>query len=367
MPKLIQRNSGYGGFFFRDPQINGDGKLQDWAFNTLVNRVIEQRQRNARFGLSTDKTTVENQVDEYNALRCLALGPTVAGQYVTSSGPITVHSPPPSSPGSVRPQPQIASANGAVGRYLSARVEGKKLSAAELIASAGNPKLAIAYIYPLGGSGEWRQKAAAFVQSYLQHEPGLDHDTVIVCNGSPCTDDTRALFSLLPGLKFLEHDNSGWDIGGFQAAARAHPCDLMVFFGATAYFRGPGWLVRMLEARTELGDSLFGATGNQGNLSVKVHPHIRTTAFWCSPKLMNSYPQNVSGQGQGGDRYAAEHGVNCLTNWAFRHKKQPWVVGWTCAAPVQDCDSIPETFHQGTQSNLLVGDRLTGPPYYPHA
>jgi hypothetical protein len=43
---------------------------------------------------------------------------------------------------------------------------------------------------------------------------------------------------------------------------------------------------------------------------------------------------------------------------------QAIVVGWDCTRSLYECDSMPGGFHNGTQHNLLIGDRLTEPPYW---
>jgi hypothetical protein len=228
-------------------------------------------------------------------------------------------------------------------------------------------RAAIVYIFPQNGHDGWVTKAVEFVQSYQRHPPGLDHDTIIVCNGAPATQPSKDLFAALPNLTFLDHDNSGWDIGGFQAAARQSSADLMVFFGSHTYFRRAGWLARMQEVAENLGDTLYGATGNQGNAhhGGGVHPHVRTTAFWCRPGLFSAYPLRVTQASTGGQRYEAEHGKDCLSNWVKSQGRQPWIVGWDAVFPLDQCDSLPNGYHKGNQENLLVGDRLCCPPYYP--
>jgi hypothetical protein len=226
------------------------------------------------------------------------------------------------------------------------------------------PKIICVYVYPNGGAGEYRQRGAQFAASHSEKLPGIPHETLVVCNGVGVNDDTRELFARLPQCSFIDHDNSGWDIGGFLLAARTVPCDLMVFFGSHTYFRKPGWLARMLEIYLERGVALYGCTGNQGDLRVGVHPHIRTTGFWCPPSLLAAYPHPVTSTGGGGQRYQFEHGQNCLTNWVKGLGMVPWVVGWNDVKHVDVCDSMPNGYHQGDQSNLLVGDRLTAPPYY---
>lgn len=223
-------------------------------------------------------------------------------------------------------------------------------------------KIVIVYIYPIDGAGGFRDKAAQFVNTYQQYPPDLEHATVVICNGAPVTSDAMTLFAPMPGCSFRQHDNSGMDIGGYQLAARTAACDLMVFFGAHTYFKKPGWLVKMRDAFLTGGDTLYGATGNQGDMRFNVYPHVRTTAFWCSPNLINRHPLRASHNGL---RYEYEHGASGLTTWLIRQcGGQPWIVAWDGMYPLTQCDSIPNGFHQGNQSNVLVGDRLTAPPYY---
>ena len=164
------------------------------------------------------------------------------------------------------------------------------------------PKITVVYCYPLNGHQGFSSKALEFSVSYTKNPPGLDHDTIVVCNGNPATQPSKDLFNALPRVTFLDHDNSGWDIGAFQAAARQSNADLMVFFGAHTYFRRPGWLARMNEVYEQFGNTLYGATGNQGEVRFNVWPHVRTTAFWCSPALFAKYPHSVTTQGGGGER-----------------------------------------------------------------
>lgn len=222
-------------------------------------------------------------------------------------------------------------------------------------------KVAITYIYPNAGAGDYFDLAVRFLDSYGKFPPGMDHDSIIVCNGQPATDETRFYFGSLPNLTCLDHDGSGYDIGGFQMAARTVPCDLMVFFGSTAYLNHPNWLFRMVESFNSHGDTIYGAMGNQGAQHAWVYPHIRTTGFWLSPALFNRYPIQVTRPEQ---RYEFEHGATGLTTWAIQQGKQPWVIAGDTDWVLGACDNIPNGYHRGDQSNLLAGDRLTLPPYY---
>lgn len=225
-------------------------------------------------------------------------------------------------------------------------------------------KIAMVYCYPLNGNQNFAPIAANFVASYVRCPPGLKHDTIVVCNGEPASDTSKALFNPIPNCTFIDHDNSGWDIGAFQLAAQNADCEMMVFCGAHTYFRKPNWMMRMREVFEMFGDTLYGSTGNQGDIGFGVYPHVRTTGFWCSPTLMRQYPVKVTQGGAGGQRYEMEHGSNCMTNWIIRAGKKALIVGWNSVHEVSDCNSMINGFHNGDQSNVLVGDRLTAPPYY---
>ena len=227
-------------------------------------------------------------------------------------------------------------------------------------------KVVIVYVFPNGGKGGFMEKAEKFIQTYHQFPPGMAHETAVVCNGSPVSAREMEIFAPLSPVTFLNHDNTGWDIGGFQAAAKTIDCDMMVFFGAHTYFRRSGWLARMHQIFQQLGPNLYGCTGNQGHLAVGVHPHVRTTAFWCPPSWMNEYPHSIKTMGGGGSRYEFEHGASCFTNWIKSRGLMPGIVGWDCVYPVDGCDAMTNGFHRGDQSNVLVGDRMTCPPYFAH-
>lgn len=221
-------------------------------------------------------------------------------------------------------------------------------------------KIAIVYVFaPVGGEG-YINYAMRFLDSYYKHPPGLAHETIIVLNGTKVTSEIACLFSSLPRCHFLEHDNSGYDIGAFQFAARSVSCDMMVFFGASTFFKREGWLIRMADAFQKHGQAVYGAMGNRGDLDVKVWPHLRTTAFWCSPELMNAYPTVVKRPEQ---RHPFEHGKDNFTEWVRRQGLKAWVVTWGRELLWKEWDDDPEGYGRGSQSNLLAGDRMCEYPY----
>jgi hypothetical protein len=213
----------------------------------------------------------------------------------------------------------------------------------------------VVYIHPVG----YDHYAERFVASYLQHPPLVEHHTTVVCNGEPPSLQMRGLFSILPEVHYIEHDNSGWDIGGYQAAARQSSSDIIVFFGATSFVCSDGWLLRMITAFQNHGKAQYGCMANRGNKDCKVWPHLRTTGFWTSPELFNRYPIHVT---QPEQRYPFEHGENCFSEWCKRQGLRNWLVTTTGDWMVE---SYPSEVDREIRTQLLSGDRLVDSVFWP--
>lgn len=225
-------------------------------------------------------------------------------------------------------------------------------------------KIVVVYVYAALAGAQYEDYAFRFLKNYNEFPPGLDHDTVVVLNGVRKSSELACLFSPLRNCRLLEHDNSGYDIGSFQRVAREVPADLMVFFGASTFFTRSGWMIRMATAFNQHGNAQYGAMGNRGNQQVGVWPHIRTTAFWMDPKLMNAYPIKVN---QPAQRHPFEHGKDCFTEWVSKIGLKSWVITWYNDLLWAGWDSDPNGFHKGNQSALLAGDHICERPYYPPA
>lgn len=220
--------------------------------------------------------------------------------------------------------------------------------------------ISVVYIYPANAGEKYTQYALRFIQSYNDNPPAVDHQTIVVLNAATVTTEIECMFSSLRNVTFLERDGSAMDIGGYQDAALRFPCDIMAFFGSSTYFKGPGWLLRMYQAYLKHGPALYGSMGNRGN-SNGVHPHLRTTGFWCAPSVVNEHPNRVTRNDQ---RYPYEHGPNCLTSWVKSQGLRPYVVTWDSEYLEPQWDEIQNGFHRGDQSALLCGDRLTENPFF---
>lgn len=215
----------------------------------------------------------------------------------------------------------------------------------------------VLYIYPVFG-GKHDFLAKRFADSYAKYFPEVAHKLVVVANGGEPSAVMRETFANI-NCDWITHDDTGWDIGAYRKAARVIPCDLMVFMGGTAFVLGRGWLERMIEAFKKHGpENLYGSTASHG-----VTPHIRTTGFFCDPKLVNAYPFPPTTSEQK-SRYGFEHGDNSLTQWVLKRGGKALMITWTQEVEKEGWDLIPNGFQRGTQGALIVGDRLTEPPYH---
>lgn len=223
--------------------------------------------------------------------------------------------------------------------------------------------IAVVYICPTENHGaHHRVYASRFAESYHKHPAGYPHQLVVVSNGGPPSRDTRSIFDHL-NAGYSVHDDSGKDIGAYQFAAETVPCDLMVFCGGSTYIRGPNWLGRVEASFRRHGNGLYGVMANTGNVQCQVYPHIRTTGFWMPPALLNRYPERVKTDER---RYPFEHGQYGLTQWVRSQGLPALVVTWQREYHPGQWVPIPNGFHNGDQSELIFGDRLTEPPFYPH-
>lgn len=180
-------------------------------------------------------------------------------------------------------------------------------------------RVAVVYCFPQVKAATYYPLARRFGDTWRRFPPGSEpHTLYVIGNVAPVPAGSRGLFP--PGAQFLVHDNSGWDIGAFQLAAERIPCDLLVCFGAPVHFHRTGWLDRMVAAYLNQGPALFGCWG----VPFRDFWHIRTTAFWFPPQLLQAYPRVVGSTRPA--RYDFEHGPNNFTLFAQKNGLEPLMI-----------------------------------------
>jgi hypothetical protein len=224
-------------------------------------------------------------------------------------------------------------------------------------------KITLVYNFPAFGQHH-DSCALRFVRTYAAFPPGIEHEVVVISNGGPVTSIMRDIIEKeghFPNLRWFERSNEGKDLGGFQEVSEKVPADWFVFFGGSIFFWKAGWLKRIAESIEACGETLYGTMAGGSNLSQAVYPHIRTTGFWTTPKIMNAYPHKAKCDN---DRYEMEHRENCLTMWAEKNGFIPKVVTWDAIYDIPQWVSIKDGFHISDQSGLLFKDRLCESPWH---
>lgn len=203
--------------------------------------------------------------------------------------------------------------------------------------------VALAYVFPNNFATEYQDAARKFVQSYLTHPPGdATHSLHVLVNGSPISEMELDLFDgVVP--EFFQWNNLGKDIGAFHAFSRQCTADLLVCFGAHIRFWKAGWLDRITDQYLKTGPGLSGAWGGPAPT-----PHIRTTAFWFPPEILNSYHTITDNS----NRYQFEHGERSIAAWAKELGFPRTVVTWS--------GIIEEPWNQApSKDDILIRDQHT--------
>lgn len=208
-------------------------------------------------------------------------------------------------------------------------------------------RIVIAYCYPMVNTPKHFTLATRFADTWKKFPPTIPHELHVICSGATATDQDKAPFNGI-AVTWHTYNNVGWDIGAFQWISEKVPCDMLVCMGAYCHFHRSGWLERMVEVYIEHGPNYYGT---RGYFYPPSH-HIRTTVFWMSPHLLNSYPEWVTSDRS--SRYKFEHGHGSMTEWVEKAGMQALGVTWD---GVYGPDKWPDCF--GPDESALVFDQWT--------
>lgn len=195
------------------------------------------------------------------------------------------------------------------------------------------------------------QMAHNYLTSIINHPAGCEHRNLVICQGHEPEPLFRDLFKqYLPNCEFFLHDDSGLDIGGYQAAARAVKTPIMLCMGGSTTVRRAGWMARMVEAWAKHGVGFYGSLSSN-----QMRPHFNTTGFWCAPGMLIDYHTKVVSNPQ---RYEFEHGANSCW-WNVNQMGFPTkLVTWCGEYDWWDFRKPPNISCRGDQSNCLTYFRI---------
>lgn len=208
-------------------------------------------------------------------------------------------------------------------------------------------KICLCYVCVSNGN-KTTDLAVRFVTTYHAFPPGVEHDTLILCNGGPLKTEHALLFSGMNAKMFPRQNDGGWDISAYIDAARG-PCsqyDAMLCCGESIYFHRKGWLSRFVDAWERSGVGMYGSLSS--NL---VRGHLNTTGFLSSPSLIGGYPKTVNDKKS---RYEFEHGQQALWRTIYRRGLPVRLVTWDGEYDPHQWRMPKNILWRGDQSNCLM-------------
>jgi hypothetical protein len=210
------------------------------------------------------------------------------------------------------------------------------------------PSINVGYIY-LPNDEEHKRWANRFVFSVTHHRPSVKYKFTVICNGT--NFDGHDIFGPMGDYQVFHHDDTGWDIGGYIAFGKVCPDDILYCMGGTAYVRTDAWLERPIESWFKHGPGMHGTLS-----TFEIRPHLNTSGFITSPKLLAAYPHPVQCKQH---RYEFEHGYNSFWMMVNRMGLQTLFVTHCGEYSWPDWRHPPNIYRRGTQENLLTHFRHT--------
>ncbi|HXF11075.1 MAG TPA: hypothetical protein VN625_09840 [Desulfuromonadaceae bacterium] len=189
--------------------------------------------------------------------------------------------------------------------------------------------------------------ARRFIETYTAYPGGAEHELIVGAVGQDPTGTRRKLFDSLK-CRFIDLPGDGWGITCFQKIAATLESDFAVFCEAKTYFHRAGWLKKLVEARTSLGEGFFGGSGH----SLECVPHLRTALFGLHPKALASF-RPITTREEAGN---FEHGKDNITE---TFNRRAYSILWDGVVHYPFNTITKNNFRSGDQSNVLAFDRHT--------
>lgn len=231
-----------------------------------------------------------------------------------------------------------------------------------------SPVVTIAVAFLARGAGEdWRGSCERFLNSYRKRSPGVEHSLYVIFKGfvdAVALDQARNLFSVVHHTAvFLDDDKL--DIGAYVEWANKIDEDLICVLNTPSEILAENWLQKLAVNLALPNIGIVGATGsyeslNELNRSFPIFPniHIRSTTFMIDRKLFCRITKGLVIAAKI-DAYFFESGPQSMTRQILTMGREILLVGRNGRGYSPRWWPTSDTFRQGTQSNLLVGDKQT--------
>ncbi len=213
----------------------------------------------------------------------------------------------------------------------------------------------------------WEESCRRFVASYLAHPAGCEHRLYVVTKGFTNAEDEARLRAMLVSVAHTQITvaDDSFDIGAYRDWAVAVDEELVCLFNTASEILGDLWLLKLLVNFRLPGVGIVGATGSFESLGQPYtgfppfpNPHVRTNACLLRREV---YLAATAGKrfATKEETYHFESGPKGLTRHIEQAGLVPLVVGRNGRGYSERMWPVSDTFRQGRQRNVLVGDRNT--------
>jgi hypothetical protein len=150
----------------------------------------------------------------------------------------------------------------------------------------------LALVY-LARKAEGEGPLRRFVDTYLRHPAGIDHDLVVIYKGFGQSKDlthARSLIRAIPHMG-IELTDTGFDIGAYLVAARQLEHDFLCFVNTFTEVVADGWLLSLYRAASSPAVGIVGAMGSYESLhsTLKLSHKVR----WLCNEAAIAYDERL--------------------------------------------------------------------------
>jgi hypothetical protein len=232
-----------------------------------------------------------------------------------------------------------------------------------------------------------------FLESYFNHQAGIEHTLLIIYKGFSGKSDVAAYESLIAGIPHtcLFLSDIGFDLRPYFIAARKSESKYLCYLNSFSVILDDNWLLKLYTHIKKPGVGLAGATGSLGSIgpgpvtTQKKPPlwkkilrplvwrllarylrlyfspfpnlHIRTNGFMISSDNMRNIRHGFIFAKM--HAFSLESGKNSITNQIKKMGLNVILVGKDGLGFEENQWHLSNTFWTQTQSNLLIADNQT--------
>lgn len=227
-------------------------------------------------------------------------------------------------------------------------------------------KIAVVYL-ARGADLGWQSDFKRFITSYTNYDSGVKHRLYVIFKGFQSKNDfacAKNAFASIPNSP-LFMDDEGFDISAYITAANEVTEDWICFLNTNSYILCDHWLAKLGINLSQPQIGLVGATGSFERIKIKgldfpKYPniHIRSNGFLVDRELFCAINQDVQIRDKN-EAYLFESGHDSLSKRILNEGLKFLVVGRNGRGYSPRWWPFSDTFRQGQQNNLLIGDNQT--------